>query len=325
MLYTECTRSGSSEMQIEAGKMLAEAFAAKGQKETLKESFGITFSEAGQATSNNAGSYTNLLGKTLYTAAIDKIEKIIDLVEVNEDLMNTGGFGAMQLPRLAPTVAVEVSEGAVVNYFDEGIDAVTVTCRKVVSGTSITWEILKRGMTGFAQYVLKNAADAIARKLASDIVNGLAAGSTNSAVTGGVDFGAMIDAETSVNTATHSNGVAYGFIADSLVISSSYWGALRKDTDVKNAMYYASAIPGQPVNAATMPLMFGNLEVIITPFLTSAQALVMEKKRNILVKESDLETFEGQIPGRLYDKEVIGLMSYVLAMIWPKSVTKVTA
>jgi len=325
MKYEEITRSGSTELCEKAGTMLAEAFGSQGQEGVLKESFGITYKEAGQTTSGNVGSYTNLLSSTLYTAAIEKIDKLIDLVEVNEDLKGTSGFGAMQLPRLTPTVAVAVSEGNVINYFDEGITAVTVTCQKIVAGTSITWEILKRGMTGFAKYVLKNAADAISRKLAGDIVNGLSAGSTLSATTGGIDFEAVLDAEALVNNSAYANGVKYGFIADALVISSANWATFRKDTDVKNAMYYASAIPGAPVNAATMPLMFGNLEVIVTPFLTSAQALVLEKKRNVLVKESDLETFEGQIPGRLYDKEVIALMSYVLAILYPTSVAKITA
>ena len=310
----------------DAGQILAEAFNEDENKtETLKESFGITFNEAGQTLANNSGSYVNLLSSTLYTAAIDKIERELALVEINEDLKNKGGFGAYQIPRLTPTIAYEVSEGAVINYFDEGIDAVTVTCRKIVAGTSMTWEIMKRGMTDFAKYVLKNAADAVSRKLATDICNGLAAGTGLAATTGSIDFGAVLDAEVLVNTASYSNGVKYGFIADALVINSANWATFRKDTDVKTALYYASAIPGQPVNAATMPLMFGNLEIIVTPFLTSVQAMVMEKKRNILVKESDLETFEGAIPGRLYDREIIALMSYVLAIVQPKSVATITA
>jgi hypothetical protein len=140
-----------------------------------------------------------------------------------------------------------------------------------------------------------------------------------------MDFAAVMAAEEDVNTAEYSNGVKYGFIADALVISASYWATFRMDADVKAALYYASAVPGQPINAATMPLMFGNLEIIRTPFLTSVQAIVLEKKRNILVKESDLESYEGQIPGRPYDREVVALMSYVLAMVQPKSVSTITA
>jgi len=309
----------------EAGQMLAEAFADQKETAMLKENFGITLSEAGQTTTSNAGSYVNLLSSTLYTAAIEKIEKVLDLVEINEDLIGKAGFGAMQLPRLSPTVAYEVSEGNVLNYFDEGIDAVTVTPRKVVAGTSITWEIMKRGMTGFAKYVLKNAADAITRKLASDVLNGLVAGSSHSAVTGSMTFANALTAETNVNTASYSNGVKYGFISDALVINSSYWAIFRQDEDVKTALYYASALPGMPVNAAQMPLMFGNLEIIVTPFLTSAHGIVLERKRNVLVKESNLETFEGAIPGRLYDREVIALMSYVMAILYPASVSYISA
>lgn len=309
----------------EAGMLLAEAFAAEGKTNILKESFGITFKEAGQTTANNSGAYTTLLSTTLYTAAIDKIDKILGLVEINEDLKNKGGFGAYQIPRSTPTIAYEVSEGAVTSSFDEGIDPVTVTCKKVVAGTSITWEIMKRGMTDFAKYVLKNAADAVSRKLASDIVNGLAAGAGGSE-TGGCTYDNVIDAEADVNAATYaSNSVPYGFIADALVIHPTYWAVLRKDEDVKAAMHYASGVPGMPIDAQRMPLMFGNLELIVTPFLTAAQALVLERKRNLLIKESDLETFEGRIPSRLYDREVVALMSYVLAVIQPYSVSKITA
>ena len=130
--------------------------------------------------------------------------------------------------------------------------------------------------------------------------------------------------KTKVNNSAYSNGVKYGFIANSLVISTEKWASFRGDTDVKAALYYASAIPGQPVDAARMPLMFGNLEIVVTPFLTAAEAIVLEKKRNVLVKESDLETFEGQIPGRLYDREVIALMSYALAILYPTSICSIT-
>jgi hypothetical protein len=267
-----------------------------------------------------------LLAKTLYSAALEKSQKILDLVDINEDLLRAqgNGFGAYQIPRLTPTIAYEVSEGAKVNYFDEGIDPIVVTPRKIVAGTSLTWEIKKRGMNDFLKFVMKNAAQAIERKLCSDIVNGLAAGTGLAATTGGVDYDAVVDAETLVNDASHSNGVKYGFIADALVIAATNWGAFKKDEDVKSAMYYSSAIPGQPVDAARNPLMFGNLEIVVTPYLTAVQALVLEKKRNILVKESDLETFEGRIPGSV-DDEIIALMSYVLAMVFPKSVATITS
>ena len=320
------TRIGNG-LTNELGSMLAEAFGKKGKAGVLKESFGITFKEqTGQTTANNTGAYTNLLSKTLYAAALEKSQKILDLVDINEDLLRAAGsgFGAYQIPRLTPTVAYEVAEGQKVNYFDEGIDPIVVTPRKVLAGTSMTWEIKRRGMNDFVKFVMKNASQAIERKLCSDILNGLAAGTGHAAVTGGVNYNAVVDAETLVNNAEHSNGVKFGFIADAMVISAQHWALFKKDEDVKSAMYYASVMPNAPVDAARNPLMFGNLEIVITPFLTAAQAVVLEKKRNILVKESDLETFEGRIPGSV-DDEVIALMSYVLAMVFPHSVAIITA
>ena len=320
------TKIGSA-LTDEVGKMLAEAFVSKGKGGVLRESFGITFKEAtGQTTTTNAGAYTNLLSKTLYSAALEKSQKILDLVDINEDLLRAAGsgFGAYQIPRLTPTIAYEVAEGHKVNYFDEGIEPIVVTPRKVLAGTSITWEIKRRGMNDFVKFVMRNAAQAIERKLCSDILNGLAAGTGHAAITGGVTYDNVVDAETTVNDAEWSNGVKFGFIADSLVVAAKYWAAFKKDEDVKSAMYFASAIPGQPVDAARNPLMFGNLEIVVTPFLTAAHAVVLEKKRNILVKESDLETFEGRIPGSV-DDEVIGLMSYVLAIVFPASVAIITA
>lgn len=310
-----------SELSIKAGQKLAEAVGSKGHAQHLKESYGITFKEAGQTTANNTGAYTNLLASTLYTAAIEKIEKVLDLVDENTELKGSRGFGALQLPRMTPTIAYEVSEGSVVNYFEEGIDPVTVTARKIVAGTSITWEIYERGLQGFAGYILKEAADAIKRKLASDICNGLAAGAGATPVaTAEVTTANVFLAESRVNDAEYSNGVKFGFIADALVITPSDFNTLRGDEKVWQSMHYASVIPGAPVNAAQLPLMFGNLEVVVTPFLTAARALVLEKKKNVLVWEKDLQTFEGHIPGRPYDREVVALMSYVLAMIQPMSV-----
>jgi hypothetical protein len=322
-MATKYTRIGNN-LPHELGQMLAEAFVAKGKGHVLKENFGITFKE-GQTTANNTGAYVNLLAKTLYSAALEKSAKILDLVEINEDLVRAGnnGFGAMTLPRRTPSIAFEVAEGQKVNYFPEGTDPVVATPRKVLTGTSLTWEIKKRGMTDFAKWVMKDAAQAIERKLCSDIVNGLVAGATGT-TGGGLSYDTVIDAETVINDAQWANGVKYGFLADALVISAAQWGRFKKDEDVKSMVGYKNAVPGHHVNASNNPLMFGNLEIVVTPFLTTAHAIVLEKKRNILVKESDLETFEGRIPGSV-DDEVIALMSYVLAIMFPDAIRPIVA
>jgi HK97 family phage major capsid protein len=316
------TRHGDG-LCAEAGKMLAESFQSKGHGKVLQERFGITFKED-VTLSTASGAYTTMLSTTLYSAAIENIKDIMELVFVNEDLKNKGGFGAYQIPRLQPTIAYEVAEGAVVNYFDEGVDAITVTPRKVVAGTAITWEILKRGMNDFVRFVLQNAADAITRKLASDIVNGLsvAAGQSES---GGLNYDNVIDAQAKVEAAVWGNGTPYGFLATHLVANTTEFATLSKTTEWKNHVYYANVRPGDEFVVNRPALMFGNMKIVVTPFLTHSKAMVLDnKKAAMLVKESDLETFEGALPGRPYDREVVALMSYVLAVVFPDAICRIT-
>jgi hypothetical protein len=308
----------------EAGKMLSEAFKAKGQEAILKEKFGITFKED-VTLSTASGAYTTMLSTTLYSAAIENIKDILELVFINEDLKNKGGFGAYQIPRLQPTIAYEIAEGQIVNYFDEGVDSITVTPRPVVAGTAITWQIMKRGMTDFVKFVLQNAADAITRKLASDIVNGLAVGAGN-IQTGGSTYDNIIDARAKVQSAKYGNGVPYGFLATHLVLNTDEAAVLQKTAEWKQHVYYANVRPGDEVVINRPSLMFGNMKIVETPFLTSAKYMVIDcKKAGMLIKESDLETFEGALPGRPYDREIVALMSYILAIVFPKAITKGTA
>jgi len=311
-----------TDLAVEAGKILMEAFERNGKADIMKQKY---FKED-ITTTTAAGSYTTMLAGTLYTAAVSNIQDLLDLVIVNNDMVNSPGYGAYKIPIDEPTVAVEVAEGSVVTYFDEGVTSVTVTPRKVVVGTAMTWEITKRGMSGIVQMKLKGAAEAINRKLGTDIVNGLSAGAdAGNTVTGGVDYEAIIDAKTNVQNAQTASGVKYGFRANKLVVAEEYYGILEKDTDWKQHVYRAFARPGElVVNAG--PLKFGQMEIVTTPLLTACQALVLDStKAALLIKESDLEVFEGQINGRSYDKEVVALMSYVLAVIYTKAIAKITA
>jgi hypothetical protein len=310
----------------EAGKILAESFKARGQK-SYAEKFGVVFKED-VTTTTASGAFTTMLSTTLYSAAIENIKDILELVFINEDLKNKGGFGAYQIPRLQPTIAYAVAEGSVISYFSEGVDSITVTAQKNVVGTAITWEIMKRGMTDFIKFVLQNAADAITRKLASDIVNGLAAGAGQTQG-GGTTYASIITAVGKLESAAYGNGVPYGFMASHLVINPTQFAVLQNTTDWKSHMYYSSVMPGAENPVVNRPVqIFGGMKIVSTPFLTysTTKYLVIDnKKAAMLVKESDLETFEGALPGRLYDREVIALMSYVMAIIYPLAIVEGTA
>lgn len=324
-------RKDGTVLTEEVGKKLAEAIKAKADEGNqwaskavrLAENAGIRFKEDVTLTTAS-GAYTTMLSSTLYSAAVENIKNILELVFINDDLKDKGGFGAYKIPRLEPTVAVEVAEGAVVNYFDEGVNSITVTPRKVVAGTRITWEIIKRGMNDFVRFVLQNAADAVTRKLASDIVNGLAAGA-GASTGGGITYDKVIDAQVAVEGATYANGVPYGFLTTHLVLSPTAWGILAKSADWKSHVYYSVARPGDLTINPTV-LKFNNMDIVVTPFLTSAQGLVIDsKKAAMLVRESELETFEGALPGDPYDREIVALMSYVLAVVYPDAIHGLTS
>lgn len=323
--------SNGTELTEAVGKSLCEALQRKAKsgetwaRESVRfaESKGIKFKED-VTLSTASGAFTTMLSSTLYSAAVENIKNILDLVYMNDDLKDKGGFGAYKIPRLQPTIAVEVAEGAVVSYFDEGVDDITVTPRKVVVGTKITWEIMKRGMDDFVRFVLQNAADAVTRKLASDILNGLAAGA-GFTTAGGVTYDKVIDSQASVEGATYANGTPYGFLVTHLVLSPTSWATLAKSTDWKQHIYYSTARPGDlTVNPTVMK--FNQMDIVVSPFLTSAQALIMDsKKAAMLIRESELETFEGALPGDPYDREIVALMSYVLAIVYPSAIAKITA
>ena len=316
----------------EAGKMLCEAIHAKAQSGNnkwaskavrLAEKAGIRFKED-VTLSTASGAFTTMLSTTLYSAAVENIKNILELVYINDDLKDKGGFGAYKIPRLQPTVAVEVAEGAVVSYFDEGVDSITVVPRKVVVGTKISWELMKRGMDSFIKFVLQNAADSISRKLSGDILNGLSAGAAFS-TGGGVTYDKIIDSQAAVEDAKYGNGTPYGFLCTHLVLAPTSWATLAKSTDWKNHVYYTTARPGDLTLNPTV-LKFNQMDIVVSPFLTAAEALVMDsKKAAMLIRESELETFEGALPGDPYDREIVALLSYVLAIIYPTAIAKIVA
>lgn len=311
-----------SDLTVSVAKVLAESFRAKGEEVSLKENFGITFKED-MNTTNSAGAYTTMLSKTLYSAAVENIKDIIGLVEVNTDMMNGKGFGAYKIPIDFPTVAYEVAEGQIINYFNEGVDSMVVTPRKVIVGTKITWELQKRGMDSMIMRALQKASRAVERKLASDIVNGLSVGA-GLTQTGGTTYDNIINARAKVNGATYANGVAYGFMADKLAINVDEFAILQKTADWKSHVYRAIVKPGAEDAVNRETLMFNDLQIVETVFLTDSKYIVLDSKEaGILVKESDLETFEGRLPGSP-DTEIIAMMSYVLAVPYSKAICRGT-
>ena len=279
-------------------------------------------------TTTASGSYTTLLQQIIHNAMIEdlQLKKAESLVFVNDDMVKNAGYGAYQIPRGDPTIAVEIAEGAVVNYFSEGVDAIVVTPKKYVASTKITWETKKRGMGSLMNYILGNAKDALVRKRISNIVNGIAAGA-GTTVTGGLSYATFLDARKAVRDAKASNGEKYNFYPNFFVVASEYYNDIVLDESFQKAMFPANA------NSATKASEFGILapmrvlecEIWETPMLTAAQGIVLDtKKFGMLCKEAEYEMFEGRLPGSP-DTEILALMSEVLAGVFPKAAAKIIA
>jgi hypothetical protein len=288
----------------------------------------LTLKEAGQTTATNTGAYVNMLQQIIHHAMIEdkELKTAEELVFVNTDMVKASGYGAYQIPRMEPTIALEIAEGAVVNYFEEGVEPIVVVPKKYVASTKITWEIRKRGMGSLMNYILGNAKDALVRKRISNIVNGLAAGA-GTTVSGGLSYANFLAARKEVRDASSNNGSKYNFFPNWFVVSSEYYNDVVLDESFQKAMFPGNANNNVARNELGILAPMRVLECTIweTPMLTGAQALVLDsKKAGMLCKEAEYEMFEGRLPGSP-DTEILALMSEVLAMVFPKACVKLTA
>ena len=289
------------------------------RRETLKEDLTL---------SNSSGAYVTLLSKTLFSKAYDGLkERILDLVVEFDDMKNAQGFGAYQIALGLPTVAREVSDGSVIKYFDEGVGEVTVVPKQIAVGTAITWRMVKRGMPSFMKWVMNNAVNAVTRKITSDIISGLTVGAGDNVSGFNTNaYDAILDAQAKVESAVYSNNeVPYGFEATDLVLSPNSYARLKKGNEWKNFVYYASILPGEKNAVVDRPVeFFGTMKILSTPFLTGTNALVLDRNFGMAyVPESDVETFEGNLPGRPFDREIVLTCSYGLVAMYPKAIVKV--
>jgi len=337
------------------GKLLAEALVVKDFK-TAKAVFaecGIKISKRGMAlkeslgdnsfmsayakgtfkedltTSNGNGAYAKLLHKAIITKAYENLQDVLDAVIVFDDLKNLGGgAGSLQIPIGQPTIAYEVAEGQVVNRFDEGITEITVVPRPVACGTAITWRMTKRALPSVMQWILNNASNAVYRKVMKDIIDGIIA-TAGSSITGfdTAPYDTVIEAEKVVNSAVDANNIPYGFEATHLFLSYEGEAILRKSQDWKNHVQYAVAVPGEQLAVNRNIMYFGRLKMVVNPFILGTdRGFVLDRNYAVAyVPESDVETFEGQIPGRPYDREVALIISIGQATLYPKAIVGVEA
>ncbi len=301
-----------------AGQMVTEDMVKKG---ISLESFRLKFREGARfkedvSTANSSALYITALASVI-RAAVEPNMTGLELLQMNTDLMNGGGKGAIKLPKEKRVTAAEVGEGGVVTYTAEGYESITVSPTKKVAASKITWEMVKRGMISMITAEAARVGKALARKVDSDIVTGITnictSGNSNRVATGGastrISYGKLIDGIQTVEG--YDVG---GFKVTHIVIHPTDFAALLKDTDFKQALHYGVQVTGGPDSGrssiAPTPAYFGDAKIVVSAQVTSGTSLVVDANElGTFVQESDVEIVDGRISGTV-DTEVIALQSY---------------
>jgi len=307
-----------------AGKLLVKDMISKGvsvesfKKElSYKESSNGLYTFREDVTTANASAlYVTALASVI-RGAVEPNMVGLELLQLNTDLMNGGGKGAIQLPKEKRVTGAEVSEGGSISYTGEGYSSITVKPTKKIAASKITWEMVKRGMISLIVAEAARCGKGLARKIDSDIINGIVAicvaGSSNLVTTGGtstrVSYNKLIDTR-----ATVEGYDVGGFKCTHLILHADDYAALCKDTDFKEALTRANVVSG----AAGSPTVgifpqiefFGPQKIIQTNQITSGKTLFVDSTElGTFVQESDVEVIDRAIPGSV-DSEVIALQSY---------------
>ncbi len=299
----------------ESGTRLCEAVGKALLKDSISKGYAesIRFKED-ISTSNASALYTTALA-TIIREAVEPNLTGLELLQVNDDLMNGGGKGAIKLPKDARITAAEVSEGGSISYTSVGYSSITVTPTKKVAASKITWEMMKRGMTSMIALEAKRAGKALARKIDSDIISGIeavvTAGNANRVATGGastrISYDKLIDAIAIIE--------GNDYKPTHLVVNPADYAALSKDTDFKEALsrgVISNAVADAGAVARVFPTAeyFRGMKIVVTSQVTSGTTLIVDSNElGTFVKETDVEVVDGRVSGSL-DTEILAVQSY---------------
>jgi len=317
--------AGTTNLCEQAGKLICKDMVRKGVSlEALKSELqlkeglnGGFYSFREDVTTANAGALYITALASVIRAAVEPNMVGLELLQLNTDLMNGAGKGAIKLPKEKRVVAAEVAEGGTVTYTGEGYDSITVSPTKKIAASKVTWEMVKRGMVSLITAEAARVGKALARKIDSDIITGIVAvctaANSNRTATGGAStrasYNKLIDAR-----ATIEGYDVGGFKATHLILHADDYAALAKDTDFKNALIRAPVVVGAPGQATVgiFPQVeyFGPQKIVQSNQITTGTSVFVDATElGTFVQESDVEVVDGRISGTV-DTEIIALQSY---------------
>lgn len=284
--------------------------------------------------SNSGDLYTVQLAKAIYYKSYDDYAKYFDLVWnlTPADLGMPEGAGSYKIPKILGTTAVKLSEGEAVDYTNDGKDSTIVETETFGVGTMITRRLIKRGAKGFIEKLTQSASDAVMRGVAQDLINGLIAGAPAGTVkTGGISYDHIEDAKRDVFGAENADGVLFGFQPDTIAFSAAGWNVLAKSNDFKSLVQYGQRnVPGD--KAVMDYMVFNGLKVVMTPLISvqkgsnDVHAIVIDSKNyGVFLRETEMETFDGRIPGTAGDTEIIMAIDTGMAVLNSEAGCVITA
>lgn len=294
----------------------------------LKESFKEDWSM-----SSGSNFTTTKLAKVIWQKQYDTFEKYYKCMRVwtPEDLGGMDGAGVYKVPKVANTVAGKLSPGEKVQYVNAAADEMTVETESYGVGLRINRRFLKRAATGAISALLTSASNGVHREIVRTIANGMVSGISSSNVTAtGITLDSIADAVKLVTDAVDTNGIRFGFVPDKLVLTTTGKNVLVK-TDEWQAIAARWNILGSS-DYKQSPIIYDGMEVVILELIDvtynskAVHGLVIDSMNYMnMVRETEMDLFEGRIPGTPGDYEYIFAMDIGYAIVATNGAALITA
>jgi len=309
MKATQVTKSGST-IAEQVGKLLVDDMKAD---PVLKES---VFTEDNDM-SNSADFYTTQLASAIYYKSYDKFQQYFDMVWnlTPADVGSMDGAGAYKIPKLISATAAKIDGGEVVDYINDNKDSVTLETDTYAIGTRINRRLLKRAGKGIIARLLTVASDAVLRAVCTDLINGMISAAVDAnTVTGEISYAKVEESKRLIKASTDSNSQKFGLMPDFIGFTETGWEKYITDTTIVAMVGYGQRnVPGakldndyqvvQGLKVTDIALATGTKDA------KTVRAIVVDSMNFMcFLKETEMETYDGRLPGTAGDEEVIHAM-----------------
>jgi len=330
VLSTKYTKTGE-------GKEVVEFF-NKAIKEAVKNDASLTESFKEDWNMGN-GSYftTTKIANKIWSKQYDDFDKYYKAVNMYTpaDLGMPAGAGAYKVPKIANTVAGKLAAGEKVEYVNAAAAEITIETDTYGTGLLINRRAIKRYAPGVIQKLLTSASKGVHRSICSYIANAMVTGAASANTkTGGISIGLIADAQLAVAGATDTNGIKFGFVPNFLVLTSVGRNVLVKTNDWKTIIANWTIRGGQEVKV--QPLIYDGMEVVQWELVSvqkggaDVHGMVMVGGDELaayfaMVYETDMDMFEGRLPGTAGDWEYIFAIDAGYAVLEASACSVMTA